>query len=111
MLAGLPSERADDVVLLDLQGTDFSFALNFFACPDPSDPMAVAQTAELITAVFKRVWGEAIGPRSQDLLENAVYVMVANPGVTLDDVPRFLTHAPTRQRMVKHVSNEVVQSY
>lgn len=111
VLATLPAKRADDVVVLDLQDTTHPFALNLFDCSNPNDPLVVSRTAELVTAVFKRVWGDAIGPRSQDLLENMVYVMVGNPGATLDDAPRFLTHTPTRQRMVMRVPNEVVQSY
>jgi uncharacterized protein YkwD len=110
-LALLPASRVDDVVLLDLQDREYPFAFNLFDCADHTDPMEVAQTAELVTAVFKRVWGDAIGPRSQDVLENTVYALIANPGSTLDDVPRFLTHPATRERMLRKVQNEVVRDY
>lgn len=78
-LALLPERRVDQVVFLDLKDEEYVFRFNLFDCPDPKNPMAVARTTELVTAVFKRVWGEAIGPRSQDLLENLVYTMVSNP--------------------------------
>jgi hypothetical protein len=111
VLATLPKDRKDDVILLDLQDVEFPFAFNVFACAHPDNPLDVAQTAELVTAVFKRVWGEGIGPRSQDLLENTVYTMIANPGATLDDVPRFFSDQATRRRMVRRVQNDVVRSF
>ena len=55
--------RVGDVLLLDLQARDIAFGLNLFTCPNPDDPQAVAQTAERVVGVFKKLWGvESWGP-------------------------------------------------
>ncbi len=104
--------RAGDVLLLDLQDSNVSFGLNLFACANPTDPQAVAEAAERVVAVFKKVWGDSSwGPRMQDLLANAALTLVANPGTTLADLPALLTDAAYRRRLVERLADPVVRDY
>jgi hypothetical protein len=47
----------------------------------------------------------------QDLLGNATFTLIANPGTTLVDLPRLLTDEPFRQRLVARVTNEAVVEF
>ena len=43
------------------------------------------------------MWGDTSwGPRLEDLLANAAYTLLANPGQTLADLPTLLTNADSR---------------
>src|SRR5215218_3898496 len=102
----------DDVICLDLRSPDVAFGLNPFACVDSTNPLEVAQTAERVVGIFKKVWGDMswIG-RMGDLLASCAHTLVANPGTTLADLPSLLTDDRARQRYVARVRNRVVSDY
>lgn len=112
ILACIPPHREQDVVLLDLHDTDHPFAFDLFAGVDPADPGSLAAGEERIVGVFKKVWGDVSwGPRLEDLLANAVHVLLMNPGTTLADVPRLLTDGAYREQLLWAVTSPIVRDY
>jgi hypothetical protein len=112
VLACIPAHREADVILLDLHDTAHPFAFDLFAGVDPRDPGSLAMGEERIVGVFKKVWGDVSwGPRLEDLLANAVHVLLLNPGTTLADLPRLLTDAAERERLLQAVSSPIVHDY
>jgi hypothetical protein len=112
ILACIPPHREPDVVLLDLHDTAHPFAFDLFAGVDPTDPASLATGEERIIGVFKKVWGDVSwGPRLEDLLANAVHVLLMNPGTTLADLPRLLTDAAYREQLLRAVTSPIVRDY
>src|SRR4051812_20551023 len=104
ILACTPAHREQDVILLDLQDSAHPFAFDLFAGIDPTDLASLAMGEERLIGIFKKVWGEVSwGPRLEDLLANAVHVLLANPGTTLAELPRLLTDAAYRQQLLAAV--------
>lgn len=105
-------KRQRDVVLLDLQSTTVAFGLNVFACPNPNDPIQVAETVERVVGIFKKIWGDmSWGVRMESLLEAVVYTLVANPGATLLDVRPLLTNPSYRKKLVARVLDPEIRGY
>jgi hypothetical protein len=104
--------RHKDILLLDLQAPGIAFGLNLFYCPDPNDLHQVSETAERVTGIFQKVWGDMswIG-RMGDLLGNCAHTLVENSGTTLADLPRLLTNDTYRQQLVDRLRNITVKEY
>lgn len=112
ILACIPPHREQDVLLLDLHDTDRPFAFDLFAGVDPADPGSLATGEERIVGVFKKVWGGVSwGPRLEDLLANAVHVLLMNPGTTLAELPRLLTDGAYREKLLRAVTSPIVRDY
>jgi hypothetical protein len=94
VLARIPNDRADDVVLL--------------YPPDPApigfNPLAADMPAELIAdqllTVFARLNTESWGPRLAELLHAALLTLARTPGSSLALLPPLLTHDRFRRRIV-----------
>ena len=112
ILGNIPPHREHDVYLLDLQDTQHPFAFDLFADVDPADEESLATGEERVVGIFKKVWGDSSwGPRLEDLLGNAVHVLLRNPGMTLADFPRLLTKAEYRQQLLQAVTHPDVLDY
>ena len=112
VLACIPPHREQDVILLDLQDAAYPFAFDLFAGVDPADAASLATGEERLVGIFKKVWGDVSwGPRLEDLLANAVHVLLMNPGTTLAELPRLLTDAPYRQTLLARVQSQTVRDY
>lgn len=109
ILGCIPPHREDEVTLLDLQDTTHLFAFDLFAGVNPQDPESLAAGEERILGIFKKVWGGVSwGPRLEDLLANAIHVLLMNPGTTLADLPGLLTDASRRKQLLVRVTNTQV---
>lgn len=107
-LALIPSRRTHELVYLDA-ASDRPVALNFIG---GIPPMKRARGAEDIVASFVHIWGEtAVGNRSQQVLRNAVRVLMDAPGGTLFCIPRLLTDRTYRCRLLKAVVDPAVRFF
>lgn len=112
VLAQVPGERCDDVILLDLRASETPFGLNLFQCTDPSDPIIAAETTGQVVQVFKKIWGDlSWGPLLEDLLANIAHTMIENAGYTMAEVPQLLTDDAFRRELVGNVQNSVVRDF
>ena len=87
---------------------------------DPTDPAVTASfnplelmpgdsSAKLageLTTVFKKIWSDSWGPRLEDLLRNS-FVALSESGLTLADLPDFLTKTKFREKALGRVKNEM----
>lgn len=106
----LPTDR-DDVILLDASDGAHPFGINLFDCQDTRDPVVVSRTVDQTVGIFHKIWGEAWGPRLEDLLRNVAHTMIENKGMTLHEVPRLLYDADFRQILMSNVSNQIVLDF
>ena len=102
VLARIPDDRADDVVVID-----------------PTDPRPVginplrgsarhaSITADSILAVFKELSGDAWGPRTEDVLMSGLLTLAHHPGATLPMLPALLTDERFRHSLTQGLTDQV----
>ena len=114
ILHHIPEHRRVDVVYLDAGETGSSFGLNLFE-PMTADRQTMDRTADNVVQIFKKLWGTgesaSWGPRMENLLRQSAYVFVENEGLTLADLPSFLTDKAFREKALEKITQPVVSSY
>lgn len=98
LLARIPAERADDVVVIDPSDAR-PVGLNPVACP-PGPRQAPEVVADAILAVFKQLFAESWGVRSEEILTASLLTLARTPGATLVDLPLLLTNPAIRRSIV-----------
>jgi len=103
VLARIPAERLNDVVLLDPTDRQSPVGLN------PLEPMG--RSAELVAdqllgtlhALYAAHWG----PRTQDILGAALLTVAQVPGMSLIAVPLILTNGNFRRKVLSRINDPV----
>lgn len=103
VLARVPSERTDDVVLLDPGDTKRPVGLNPLALHGRSPELVADQLLGLFHSMHAANWG----PRTHDILGASLLTLTRTPGMTLAALPLLLTDAGFRRRVVAGVSDPI----
>lgn len=90
LLARIPEERLDDVVVLD-PSSDRPVGINPLTGVDPD------LAADSIVAVFKSLFKDAMGPRSTDILHASVLTLARRGDASLVMLPLLLTNPGFRR--------------
>ncbi|MGY1651765.1 type IV secretory system conjugative DNA transfer family protein [Geodermatophilus sp. SYSU D01119] len=103
VLARVPRERWDDVVVLDAQD----------AAPVGLNPLAAhgrrpELVADSVLSVFKQLYGASIGPRSQDILYASLLTLVRQGDATLALLPLLLTHPGVRRTLTAGIHDPLL---
>lgn len=106
VLARVPRGREDDIVVLDPNDD----------CPVGVNPLANRQSPELVVdqvlAVFRGLFGDAIGPRTQDVLTAGLLTLTYAPGASVAALPLLFTDDGVRHRLVTHAGdNDVLRGF
>jgi hypothetical protein len=100
VLARVPDHRVDDVVVID--PTDPApVGINPLATPGVPAELRV----DHILAVFKRLWADNWGPRTQDILTSGLLTLAATPGMSLAALPILFTNDEFRASLVHRVDD------
>jgi len=106
--ARLPASREDDVLLFDPADTAYPPAFN----PLASVPAAQRTlTAAELVAAFRRLYGDAWGPRLEHVLRAVLLTLLEVPEATMLDIVRLLTDGSYRSWAVSHVTNFSVHQF
>jgi hypothetical protein len=100
VLARVPDDRLDDVVVVD--PTD--------PAPVGINPLAVRGMpgdlkAEHILTVFKSIYADSWGPRTQDILTAGLLTLTQTPAMSLAAFPLLFTNETFRRRLVANVDD------
>lgn len=98
------SER---VVLVDPTDPDYTVTFNPLE-RTPGVP-AAEQANELISA-FKKIWADSWGVRMEDLLRHSL-IALEEAGLTLAELPRFLTDRGIRKSVLEKVNHPLALDY
>jgi hypothetical protein len=102
VLRHIPRERWDDVVVLD--PTDSApVGLN----PLSGQGRRPEIVADSMLAVFRQIYGEAIGPRSADILYASLLTLARKPGASLVMLPLLLTNDGFRRSMTANLADPI----
>lgn len=97
LLARVPDERRDDVVVLDAR-SDAPVGLNGLA--SPADPDLAADT---LLAVFHSLYAESWGPRTQDILHACLLTLARRGDGSLALIPLLLSNPGFRRSTIGRV--------
>lgn len=104
VLARVPENRVDDVVLLDPTEGDAVVGLNPLSTPGMSSEL----TADQLLSVFHALYAASWGPRTQDILHASLLTLARRTGSSLVELPLLLTDAGFRRRVVGQLDEPVV---
>ena len=103
VLARIPEERADDVVVID-PSEPSPCGFNPLAFKDYGDP---ALLADSILSVMKEIFSDSWGVRTADILNAALLTLVEVEGATLLWLPALLTDEAFRMKIINQIDDRV----
>ena len=108
VLNHLPKRRKNDLIYLDPSDQKHALSLNLLKCSDPNKKHLICSG---VISIFKKLFGEFWGPRTEHVLRNAVLTLLGCPGATLLDIPHLLTDEAYRNRLVGKIRDPVLLSF
>jgi len=111
ILAFIPKERIDDVVMFEPFDTERPCGLNMLEYDSPEQKDFAVQ--EMIAIFMKLFPPEIIGPMFEHYMRNAMLALMAdkdNPG-TLVEIPKMFTDPTFLQQRLAKVSDPIVRSF
>ena len=103
VLARIPPNRTEDVVVLDPTGSDYPVGLN----PLLSRGRNPELVADQVLAVFHGLWASNWGPRLQDILHSSLLTLAGRGDASLCVLPALLTNPAVRQRLRARVDDPI----
>jgi hypothetical protein len=101
-------DLSEKTIVIDPSDPNFSVGMNPLEVHDGGNRFL--QIAEF-SQILKQRWHlDSFGARTDELLRNALYAL-SESGLTLVELPPFLTHAAFRAACLKKVSNTEIRQY
>ena len=111
ILAHIPKERADDVVVFSPSDVEQPTGLNMLEAKTPEDKDFAIQ--EMIAIFYKLFPPEMIGPMFEHNMRNVMLTLMAdqkNPG-TIAEIPRMFTDPAFQKYKLSKVTDPVVRNF
>ena len=105
----VPSNRINDVVILDPSDVSHPFAFNMLE--DVDDPNKRNLMASGLLGVFKKMYAESWGPRLEHILRNCLLSLVEYPNTSMLGIMRILVDKDYRRKVVEKIQNPMVRSF
>ena len=109
VIDAVPSNRTNDVVILDPSDISHPFAFNMLESGD--DPHRRNLIASGLLGVFKKMYAESWGPRLEHILRNCLLALAETPNTSMLGIMRILVDAEYRKKIVSKISNPMVKSF
>lgn len=103
VLARVTQERRDDVIVLDPADASAPVGLN----PLLTRRRNPEVVADGLLAVFKSLYGDALGPRSQDILHACLLTLTRREDVSLVMLPLLLTNPGFRRSLTAGINDPI----
>ncbi|MFN3301715.1 MAG: type IV secretory system conjugative DNA transfer family protein [Patescibacteria group bacterium] len=111
ILASIPKERAEDVVLFDASDTERPIGLNMLEAKTPEQRDFAVQ--EMIAIFYKLFPPEIIGPMFEHNMRNVMLTLMAdpeNPG-TIAEIPRMFSDPEYAKVWVAKLKDPIVRAF
>jgi hypothetical protein len=105
LLSRMPEHAVDRVVLIDPDDN---------APPPPLNPLSGRdreRAADTITGIFRRIFTDSWGPRTEDILRSACLTLAGTENAGLANIPRLLENASFRRRATAHLTDPVLKGF
>jgi type IV secretory pathway TraG/TraD family ATPase VirD4 len=104
----MPEKRKDDLIYFNVPDASKPLAFNpLESVPPPKRALAASGMLE----VFKKIWHESWGPRTEHLLRNALLALLDQPEATLADILRLMDDLSFRRTAASRVHNAQVRNF
>lgn len=97
ILASIPKNRTNDVILFDPGDYKYPIAFNMLEQVAPELRPIVASG---FVSIFKKIFGESWGPRLEHIMRNTVMTLLEVPDATIMSIPLMLTMKSYRMKIV-----------
>ncbi len=104
----VPSNRTNDVMLIDPSDPEYAVAFNMLENVNPALNSIVCSG---LVGIFKKIYADSWGPRLEHILRNTILSLLEYPGTTMLGIPRILQDHRFRSRIVKKIKDPVVKSF
>lgn len=101
VLARIPDERLDDVVVIDPTEPDWAVGINPLRGRADEAPMLV----DRLVNIFRQIYGNNLGPRSEDILHAGLLTLASDGKQTLASLPLLLTNQSFRRSLTKQIDD------
>ncbi|MCK5123505.1 MAG: type IV secretion system DNA-binding domain-containing protein [Candidatus Pacebacteria bacterium] len=108
LLNHIPKWRTNDVIYFNPADVDFPCGFNILETRSKEEKDLIASS---IVSVFKHIWRDSWGPRTEYILYNAVAALIDWPESTLNDVYRMLSDKHFRERVGERVKDPLVKMF
>ena len=108
LIDSIPQHRSNHVCYFDLTDREFPVGLNVLEDVAPDDRATLAET---IVSAMRGIWRESWGNRMERLLRHSAAALIETPNASLVLLPRLLTDADFRKRVVSRVTNPITRSF
>ncbi|GEM_PF-285354 len=108
VMASVPRERIDDVVLFDPSDRSHPVGFNLLETVDEDLKGIVASG---FVGIFKKIFGNSWGPRLEHILRNSVLALLDYPGSTMLGIVKMLNDKKYRQMVVAEVKDPVIKDF
>lgn len=103
VLARIPENRVDDIVVLDPADEKRPVGFNVLRGGQQSPELV----ADQVLAVFHGLYQESWGPRTQDILHSSLLTLGGRPDMTLCALPVLLSNPQFRREATKGLTDEI----
>ena len=103
VLARIPRERVDDVVVFDPSEHEYPVGLNPLIARGRSPELV----ADHVLAVFHGLYANAWGPRLQDILHAALLTLARRDDASICALPALLTNPSIRRRLLRGIDDPI----
>lgn len=113
ILAKIPEQRAEEVILFDPSDTERPMGLNLLEWRQPEDKdRLIADWIEIFYKLYDPNRTGIIGPQWEHWGRNAALTVMAQPeGGTLIEIPRLFVDDQFREQAISYVKDPVVQAF
>ncbi len=110
LLARIPQERLQDVVLFDPSDTDYPFGLNLLEARDEFEKdFLVNECIQIFYKLFDPKKSGIIGPQFEHWLRNAALTVMAGPeGGSILEIPRLFVDKEFERKKRAHLTDPLV---
>ncbi len=104
----IPTNRINDVMLVDPSDKEYAVAFNMLENVDPALSSIVCSG---LIGIFKKIYADSWGPRLEHILRNTILSLLEYPGTTMLGITRILQDEDFRRKVVKKIEDPVVKSF
>jgi hypothetical protein len=102
----IPKERTQDTCYLEYDA-EHPFGLNVLENRGNN-----SLTVEHIVSMFWSIWPNGMGPNNEDIIRNAIYLLLDTKGTSLVDILKVISDKSYRESLLRNLaSNEVVRAF
>lgn len=108
IVSQIPKDRVNDLIYFNVPDIENPMGFNPL---ERVVPRKTALAASGLLEVFKKIWLDSWGPRTEHFLRNVLLTLLEQPCSTLADVPRLFADGEFRKRALDKISNSQVRDF